>query len=108
MSPAIGERPSPARPSPLPLSAFPLAESLGPVVKADDACLAASWWADPTGASKYYRARYYDPKVGRFLSEDPIGSVADISFHAKPAALQRLRELAVAHDAFFLGCQPGM
>ena len=21
----------------------------------------------------YYRARYYDPKVGRFLSEDPIG-----------------------------------
>ena len=21
----------------------------------------------------YYRARYYDPKIGRFISEDPIG-----------------------------------
>ena len=35
-------------------------------------------WVDgepPTGterASKYYRARYYDPKIGRFISEDPI------------------------------------
>lgn len=27
----------------------------------------------PTGPSKYYRARYYDPRVGRFISEDPIG-----------------------------------
>ena len=24
-------------------------------------------------ASHYYRARYYDPKAGRFISEDPIG-----------------------------------
>ena len=23
-------------------------------------------------ASKYYRARYYDPKIGRFISEDPL------------------------------------
>jgi RHS repeat-associated protein len=22
----------------------------------------------------YYRARYYDPNAGRFLSEDPLGS----------------------------------
>jgi RHS repeat-associated protein len=29
------------------------------------------WDADAGLA--YYRARYYDPKVGRFLSEDPIG-----------------------------------
>jgi RHS repeat-associated protein len=29
-------------------------------------------WDAETGLY-YYRARYYDPKVGRFLSEDPIG-----------------------------------
>jgi RHS repeat-associated protein len=31
----------------------------------------------------YYRARYYDPKIGRFLSEDPIGFQAgDVNFYA--------------------------
>jgi RHS repeat-associated protein len=29
-------------------------------------------WDAETGLY-YYRARYYDPKIGRFLSEDPIG-----------------------------------
>ncbi len=28
---------------------------------------------DPEIGLYYYRARYYDPKAGRFLSEDPIG-----------------------------------
>jgi len=28
---------------------------------------------DPETSLYYYRARYYDPKIGRFLSEDPIG-----------------------------------
>jgi RHS repeat-associated protein len=28
---------------------------------------------DPEVALYFYRARYYDPKVGRFVSEDPIG-----------------------------------
>ena len=29
--------------------------------------------SDPETGLYYYRARYYDPSVGRFLSEDPIG-----------------------------------
>ena len=28
---------------------------------------------DPETGLYYYRARYYDPKLGRFISEDPIG-----------------------------------
>jgi len=27
--------------------------------------------SDPQAAPYYYRARYYDPSTGRFLSEDP-------------------------------------
>jgi RHS repeat-associated protein len=30
---------------------------------------------------RYYRARYYDPKVGRFLSEDPLGFKAGRNFY---------------------------
>jgi RHS repeat-associated protein len=36
-------------------------------------------WVDGEAAAgtdrtnNYYRARYYDPKIGRFLSEDPLG-----------------------------------
>jgi RHS repeat-associated protein len=31
----------------------------------------------------FYRARYYDPKVGRFISEDPIGfEGGDVNFYA--------------------------
>jgi len=29
----------------------------------------------------YYRARYYDPSTGRFLSEDPIGFTGEINFY---------------------------
>ncbi|VEN74187.1 hypothetical protein EPICR_30120 [Candidatus Desulfarcum epimagneticum] len=30
----------------------------------------------------YYRARYYDPEVGRFLTEDPKGFEAGVNFYA--------------------------
>jgi RHS repeat-associated protein len=38
----------------------------------------------PATASKelglyYYRARYYDPRVARFLSEDPIGFAGGVN-----------------------------
>ena len=36
---------------------------------------------DPEIALYYYRARYYDPKVGRFLSEDPIGFLGSNNFY---------------------------
>jgi RHS repeat-associated protein len=73
MSVALAGRPDPPRTSPLHAA---LAE-LGPVVMADDPCEAAFSGATPTGPRKYYRARYYDPKVGRFLSEDPAALNAD-------------------------------
>jgi RHS repeat-associated protein len=71
-----------SRPSPLP--ALPLSDvSLGPVVMADDPCEAAFSGADPTGPRNYYRARYYDPKIGRFISEDPIGfDGGDVNLYA--------------------------
>jgi RHS repeat-associated protein len=61
--------PSPnPRPSPLPLAT-------------GDLCEAALSGVDPTGPRKYYRARYYDPGLGRFISEDPLGFVAGANFH---------------------------
>jgi RHS repeat-associated protein len=53
-----------------------------PVLMADDPCEAAFDAADPAGARNYYRARYYDPKIGRFISEDPIGFVGGVNFYA--------------------------
>ncbi len=37
---------------------------------------------DPETGLYYYRARYYDPKVGRFIGEDPIGLRGGIDFYA--------------------------
>jgi RHS repeat-associated protein len=36
---------------------------------------------DPEINLYYYRARYYDPKVGRFISEDPIGLTGGVNFY---------------------------
>jgi RHS repeat-associated protein len=36
---------------------------------------------EPSGVVVYYRARYYEPSSGRFVSEDPIGFLGgDISW----------------------------
>jgi RHS repeat-associated protein len=37
---------------------------------------------DPEINLYYYRARYYDPKIGRFLSEDPLGLSGGINSYA--------------------------
>ncbi len=37
-------------------------------------------WDEETGLY-YYRARYYDPTPGRFISEDPIGFGGGINFY---------------------------
>jgi RHS repeat-associated protein len=37
---------------------------------------------DPDLGLYYYRARYYDPKAGRFISEDPIAFVGGVNFYA--------------------------
>jgi len=37
--------------------------------------------ADPDTGQYYYRARYYDPAPGRFLSEDPLGFTASPNFY---------------------------
>ena len=36
---------------------------------------------NPEAELYYYRARYYDPKISRFISEDPLGFMVDVNFY---------------------------
>jgi RHS repeat-associated protein len=40
---------------------------------------------DETSGLMYYRARYYDPAIGRFISRDPIGIAGGINLYAYAA-----------------------
>jgi RHS repeat-associated protein len=37
---------------------------------------------DPETGLYYYRARYFDPVIGRFISQDPVGFGAGLNFYA--------------------------
>ena len=50
----------------------------------------------------YYRARYYDPRAGRFLSEDPIGFWGGINpfTYVENAPVNARDPLGLAHEGF--------
>jgi RHS repeat-associated protein len=68
---------------------------------------------DPETGLYYYRARYYEPKIGRFISEDPIGFVAGLNFYGyvrnRPTGSRDPSGLwsPGAHNALFVGAFSG-
>jgi RHS repeat-associated protein len=77
----------------------------------NDAGTGGDWWADdatqtgdpinayiftgrrydPETEIYYYRARYYDPSQGRFISRDPFGYVDDLSMYAYVSGMAAIR-----------------
>jgi RHS repeat-associated protein len=56
----------------------------------------------------YYRARYYDPTVGRFLSEDPIGFAAgDLDLYAYVGGMATSRVDLSGHQMICPFSEPG-
>ena len=53
---------------------------------------------DPETGIYYYRARYFDPSIGRFLSEDPIKLKGGIDFYAyvKNRSINRVDPMGLA------------
>ena len=75
-SPTPGPRWAPSAPP----TVFPLTERRR-VVLADDPCEAGFSGADPEYAGIYLHARYFDPKLGVFLSPDPIGVAGGMNLY---------------------------
>lgn len=55
----------------------------------------------------YYRARYYDAVVGRFLSEDPLGFQAGINFYAYVDNNPMNASDPTGHDTYNVGASLG-
>jgi RHS repeat-associated protein len=53
----------------------------GPALGGVEYAFTGREWDRETGLY-YYRARYYDPKAGRFVSEDPIGFEGGVNFYS--------------------------
>jgi RHS repeat-associated protein len=69
---ALAEAEPRASSSPLPLAAIPSPVSVTwPWTGYGNKAFTGREW-DPETGLYYYRARYYDPRLGRFLSEDPL------------------------------------
>jgi RHS repeat-associated protein len=79
--PALAEAEPRASSSPPPLSAMtsPVSVSWPGTGYGNKAFTGREW--DPEVQLYYYRARYYDPKPGRFVSEDPLRFIAGNNFY---------------------------
>jgi RHS repeat-associated protein len=79
------------------------AETGAPVDGVQYAFTGREW--DPETGLYYYRARYLDPKVGRFISEDPIGLADGLNLytyvHGNPVTRIDPTGMVDSWDAFF-------
>jgi RHS repeat-associated protein len=48
----------------------------------------------------YYRARYYDPIIGRFISEDPNGFGAGVNFYAYGTIIRLMGMIRVGKQVY--------
>lgn len=64
------------------LSYGPFGESINTTGSSQNTMKYTGREQDAESGLYYYRARYYDPELGRFISEDPIGFGGGINFYA--------------------------
>jgi len=60
----------------------PFGESLASSGSSANSMMYTGRESDAESGLYYYRARYYDPELGRFISEDPIGFEGGANFYA--------------------------
>ena len=79
---ALAQRePRASSPPPLAAMASPVSVTWPRLGYGNKAFTGREW--DPEIGLYYYRARYFDPKIGRFISEDPIGFAGgDVNLYA--------------------------